>query len=314
MTDAPSHIRHATRGDLPEVVELLVTCDIDELGQADTSEEDVAADWNQQGFDLSTDAWVAEGAHGGMNGYAYVGDQMHNGEIEADFWIHPQADDPSLRNRLFGLIEHRAREIAAASAYGDTAALEICTLAADRPKLDLLAQHGFAPRRTVYRMRVDLPDDPAQTPVPTGLEIRPFREGVDERVVYDTMNDAFEDHIHHSSESFEAWRTRLLGHPDFDADLWLLAWDGDEVAGALIAYDHGELGWVKGLGVRRAWRCRGLGTAMLTHAFAAFVRRGQQRVELGVDAEGENRPLDVYETLGMQVVHAYELFEKRLAD
>ena len=313
MPDAPSHIRHATRGDLPEVVDLLIACDVAEIGEADTTEEDVSADWSRQGFDLAADAWIAEDGRGGVMGYAYAGDQMHNGEIEGDLWVHPRADDPSLRSRLLGLVERRAREIAAAAAYGDAAALEIFTLTANRAKRDLLAHHGFTPRRTVYRMRVDLPEEPARAQLPAGIELRPFRQGVDERVMRATMNEAFEDHFRQSNEPFEAWKTRLLDHPDFDPGLWWLAWDGDEAVGGLIAYDFGDVGWVKGLGVRRPWRSRGLGAAMLTCAFTALARRGQRRVELGVDAQGETRPLHVYESVGMRMVHAYELFEKRLA-
>ena len=52
--------------------------------------------------------------------------------------------------------------------------------------------------------------------------------------------------------------------------------------------------------------------ALLTRAFAALAGEGQRRVELGVDAEGETRPLHLYESVGMRVAHAYELFEKRL--
>ena len=58
---------------------------------------------------------------------------------------------------------------------------------------------------------------------------------------------------------------------------------------AVIAYDYGDLGWVQGLGVRRPWRRRGLGGAMLAHAFAALAAarpaaRGARRGRRGRDA------------------------------
>ena len=162
-------------------------------------------------------------------------------------------------------------------------------------------------------MTADLTAGALELPVPAGLEIRAFRVGDDERVMYATMNEAFEDHFQQSEEPFEAWRTRLLGHADFDPDLWWLAWDGAEPAGALLAYDHGDLGWVKGLGVRRPWRRHGLGGALLAHALAEFARRGQLRVDLGVDAEGATQPLRVYERAGMRMTSAYELYAKKLS-
>ena len=120
--------------------------------------------------------------------------------------------------------------------------------------------------------------------------------------MFATLHDAFADHYRRSDEPFEAWKTRLLGHPNFVPELWALAWDdaAGEAAGAVIAYDHGDLGWVQGLGVRPAWRRRGLGAALLAHVLAAFKARGQLRVDLSVDAEGATRPLHLYERAGMQ--------------
>jgi len=77
-----------------------------------------------------------------------------------------------------------------------------------------------------------LSDGAAALPVPEGVAIRPFRVDVDEHVMHGTMNEAFEDHFRQSEEPFDAWKARLLGHADFDPDLWFLAWDGDEAAGA----------------------------------------------------------------------------------
>src|SRR5674476_1012061 len=58
MSAAPSHIRPATRGDLPEVVDLLNACDVAEVGEPDTAADDVESDWGMEGFELARDAWV----------------------------------------------------------------------------------------------------------------------------------------------------------------------------------------------------------------------------------------------------------------
>jgi GNAT superfamily N-acetyltransferase len=136
----------------------------------------------------------------------------------------------------------------------------------------------------------------------------------------DVMNESFADHFRQSEEPFDAWRRRLVDHPDFDAALWLLAWaaagagdeTGEQAVGGIIAYDHGDLGWVKGLGVLRPWRRRGVGGALLSHVFAALLARGQARVELGVDADAATRALEVYERAGMHVAHEYLLYQREL--
>lgn len=309
---APSRIRPATRGDLPEIVDLLVACDIAEVGEPDTTLEDLENDWDSSGFEPGRDAWVAEDARGEIVGYGYAGDQHRTGELEADLWVHPAHTEPGLADRLLAMAERRAAEIAVGRGYSDPS-LGVYCISAGRTKRDLLRRHAYVLTRTVVRMTADLSAGLPELPVPGGMDIRPFRPGVDERTMYETMNEAFEDHFQQSEEPFDAWKTRLLGHAQFDPGLWWLAWDGDRAAGAIIAYDFGDLGWVKGLGVRRPWRRRGLGGAMLAHAFAEFARRGQMRVDLGVDAEGETRPLHVYERAGMRPSSSHELYVKKLA-
>ncbi|NLE23329.1 MAG: GNAT family N-acetyltransferase [Actinobacteria bacterium] len=309
---APSLIRPATRGDMPEIVELLCACDVAETGEPDSTLEDLENDWSMEGFDPARDAWVAEGP-AGLVGYAYAGDQFRTGELEADLWVHPERHEPELPDRLLGLAERRAARIAVERGYADPT-LDVFCISGNRAKRDLLRRHGYALTRSVYRMTADLSGGAPVSPPPPGLEIRPFRLGADEGTLYDLMNEAFVDHFRQSEEPFDAWRARLVGHADFDPDLWWIAWDGDQAAGALIAYDHGDLGWIKGLGVRRPWRRRGLGSALLAHALAAFLERGRLRVDLGVDAEGATRPLRLYERAGLRATSAYELYAKDLRD
>ncbi|MCX6363387.1 MAG: GNAT family N-acetyltransferase [Actinobacteria bacterium] len=311
MSAAPSRIRAASRSDLPEVVDLLNACDVAEVGQPDTTADDIESDWGMEGFELAHDAWVATGDGRVLAGYAYVGDQFRTGELEADLWVRPEREEPALATRLLNLAERRGRELAASRGY-ETPMLDVFCIGVNHAKRELLLRRGYALSRTVYRMSADLGHGVVALPVPEGIAIRAFRVDADARVMFDAMNEAFEDHFRQSEEPFDAWSARLLGHADFDADLWFLAWDGDEAVAALIAYDHGDLGWVKGLGVRRPWRRRGLGGAMLAHTFAALAARGQRRVELGVDAEGETQPLRMYERAGMHVTFTYELYAKPL--
>ena len=263
-----------------------------------------------EGFDLGRDAWSRRGAVG-LVGYAYAGDQFRTGELRGRPLGAPPAPRARLGGRLLGLAERRAAQLAVERGYAD-ASLDVFCVAGNRGKRDLLRRHGYALKRTVYRMTADLAGGTPAVVAPEGLELRPFRLEADERTMHDTMTEAFADHFRQSDEPFEAWRTRLLGHASFDPDLWWLAWDGDEAAGGLIAYDHSDLGWIQGLGVRRPWRRRGLGAALLAQALAAFAARGQLRVDLGVDAEGETRPLRLYERAGMQASSVYELYVKRL--
>ena len=285
-----------------------------EIGEPDSTLEDLENDWAMEGFDPASDAWVAGGPRG-LVGYAYAGDQFRTGELEADLWVHPEHHEPELggpparARRAPG--GRRSPSSAATSTPGSTSSAWPPTA----PSATCCAGTATSSTRTVYRMTVDLGGDRAG-----GARARGPRDpdlparGPTSARCSPPCTTAFADHYRRSDEPFEAWKTRLLGHPNFVPELWWLAWD-DAAArppARVIAYDHGDLGWVQGLGVRRPWRRRGLGAALLAHVLAAFKARGQLRVDLGVDAEGATRPLRLYERAGMQASAAYELYARRL--
>ncbi len=310
MSPAPSRIRRPEQRDLVAVVDLLNACDVAETGAPDTTLQDLENDWMLEGFDPTADAWLAESADGRIVGYAYTGDQLRTGELEADYWTHPENAEPGLAERLLTLTERRARDLALTRAYQD-ARLDVFCIRLNQPKRELLRGRGFSLVRTVYRMAAELtsPPDPG---APPGIDIRPFRLPEDAPVMHATMREAFTDQYWRSNEPFEAWKARLLGHDDFDPGLWFMAWAAEEAVGGVVAYDHGDLGWIKGLGVRRQWRRRGIGGALLATAFAELFKRGQRRIELGVDVEGVTQPLRVYEHAGMHSTFAYECYSKAL--
>ena len=89
-------------------------------------------------------------------------------------------------------------------------------------------------------------------------------------------------------------------------------WDGDQIAGTLIAAPELGGGWVASIGVREPWRRRGLGLALLRRSFGQFWDRGERRVQLGVDAGNATGALRLYERAGMHVVWEAVVYEKEL--
>ena len=85
--------------------------------------------------------------------------------------------------------------------------------------------------------------------------------------------EAFEDTWEPIRWSYEEWAHAYVEPSSFDPDLWLLAWSGEDPCGVAICHVHATdptLGWIAVLGVRRAWRRRGIARALLAHAFAGF--------------------------------------------
>ena len=64
------------------------------------------------------------------------------------------------------------------------------------------------------------------------------------------------------------------------------------------------------LAVRKPWRSRGLGLALLRQSFADFAARGANRVGLVVDAENTTGAVRLYERAGMRPVRRLDVYER----
>jgi len=72
------------------------------------------------------------------------------------------------------------------------------------------------------------------------------------------------------------------------------------------------IGWIGTLGVRRPWRKRGLGQALLLHSFGEFYKRGTKTIGLGVDAQNPTGATRLYQRVGMQAASEFITYEKEL--
>ena len=171
----------------------------------------------------------------------------------------------------------------------------------------LLDGHGFTINRWFFLMRRPTLDDIPDAPLPHGIEIRPVRPD-HHRAIFDAEFEAFRDHWqpHDYDESeFES----LYKKADLDTDLWVVAWDGDQIAGVVqnwIWPDENERlgvkrGWLEHISVRRPWRRRGLGRAITAESLRRLRAAGMQDAMLGVDAENPTGALGLYEGLGFEV-------------
>jgi ribosomal protein S18 acetylase RimI-like enzyme len=166
------------------------------------------------------------------------------------------------------------------------------------------AARGYRYFRSSYTMETAL-DTPMPVTLPDGIELRTYRDE-DDAVLRAALNEAFADDPFWHTVTPANFREFYLGARGQDPSLWLLAWDGAELAGFSLNYPErtGDqtLGWVGTLGVRAPWRHRGLGGTLLRSAFNALYDRGLRRVGLGVDAENATGALRLYEGAGMRRV------------
>jgi len=256
--------------------------------------EMVEREWTEPGFDLQRDARLADGT------YAAVWDD-HSGTAWLDFQGTPS-------DELFAWAEERAREKGLSRARGGTW---------DRNAnvKEAFERRGFGLIRHSYRMHIDLADVDEEPVWPEGLEVRSFRPG-DEQLFYEVHQEAFEDHWAHEVKSpYDEWAHWFLEPPMYDPELWFVAEEAGEPAGIALDYVRTEgspIGWIQILAVRRPWRRRGLGRALLLHAFRAFRARGLERAGLGVDASSLTGATRLYESVGMRVSYRFDIYEREL--
>jgi mycothiol synthase len=280
----------------------------DELfGERDETEDSVRLWLTAPKLNPETDARIAmKGKE--IRGYADLGAHP-DPRYWADLRVPPSEAD-EVRTALFDWLEARARERAAGK---DDALLRFFVWAQDEPDKRLLEGAGYRLIRHSYRMRIDFDGEPPEPDWPVGVRARTVADE-DMHAVYETHQETFEDSWEHSRDSFEEWRHWLHGE-GFDPGLWFLAEEGDEPAGVslcrLFEVEPG-LGWVSVLGVRRPWRRRGLGRALLLHSFHQLRGRGCHAVGLGVDAESLTGANRLYESAGMRVVRRSDIYEKKL--
>lgn len=219
--------------------------------------------------------------------------------------VHPP--DPDVAAALLDWAEARGAEI-----VGGRGALRAAAMSGDALG-DELRRRGYDLVRHFFTMEVELAEEPSPPEWPDGIAVRTLEAG-EERRVYEAMNEAFADHWDFRRIAFDRWRAFMTDSADHDPSLWFLAVDGDEIAGAALCRSERRPGTahVAVLGVRPRWRRRGLGRALLLHAFREFRRRSRTKADLGVDAENPTGAVRLYEQAGMYVAARRDTYVKQL--
>jgi ribosomal protein S18 acetylase RimI-like enzyme len=177
---------------------------------------------------------------------------------------------------------------------------------------DVARARGYEKRRESLTMEIGF-DEPPRDGDFGELELRTYRDD-DHDALIAALNDAFSEGLSWQEVTPVRFKERFLGKHDFDPTLWFLVWDGDELAGFALDYPQlgteRDLGHVNWLGVRKAWRRRGLAEALLRHSFKELYARGKPRTALGVDVENITGALRVYERVGMRAIHRFGVWQK----
>jgi mycothiol synthase len=294
------NVRAPRPDDRPEVLALMRAFDTAAWGDSDWTDADLEEHWAD--IELGRDARVVE-HDGRLAGYVDV--EVRGERVIVDGYV-----DPELRGRGVGsaLVEEAERR-----ALDETGRVYVhyATLG-DESRL-FFEKRGYRQVRHHWRMVVDLDREPT-VHAADGVEIRPYLPG-EEPAIHAAMEEAWSvGGWHHQPRTFEEYAQSTFKRRGHDPSLYLVALVGGQVVGASLAEwkRNGDWGWIGTLGVRPAWRRRGIADALLRQSFAEFFRRGERRVALGVDAESQTGATRLYERAGMRVLYEVSVYEKEL--
>ena len=185
-------------------------------------------------------------------------------------------------------------------------------------RINLLERRGYKVVRYAYEMvRPDLENIP-DLPMQEGVEVREVKPE-QMRMIWEASNEAFRDHWGYIPDPWEAF-SQMIADPDFDPNLWRVAWQDDQIAGMVLSFinkDENEMyrrkrGYTENICVRRPWRRQGLAKALIASSLMALKEHGMTEAGLGVDAENTSGALHLYEFMGFRVVKRSTIYRKPL--
>lgn len=291
------NIRAATRDDLAAIAELFGS--VEEAVNGRPSRLDAAAvDGWLHTISFETNTWLFE-EEGQFVAGAFA--QCFGKRGNSAGAVRPSAWGRGLGAELLETMEGRLVEEGAQRTHS-------WTVTGDAAAVELFESHGYREVRRFWEMAIELDEDP---PEPSA-DVDRFQEA-DAEAFHAALEESFADHWEHEPESFDKWWARQLRRENYDPSLWFVIRDGDEIAGVARCEARPPVGWVGALGVRREWRGRGYGRALLQRCFREFRDRGFTRAALGVDASNETGATHLYESVGMHAEQENVVWEKVLA-
>jgi GNAT superfamily N-acetyltransferase len=277
-------LRPATESDLDAVLALGVAEEVAWFGTPEVSAAEVGEWVDDEGGVAS--GVVAVDDRGGVRGFASPG--RHEAVLLAD----PARTDAVVDELVPWLREQRDD-------------VHLTTSAADRPRAAAFERHGLRHRRSSFSMaRPECAGPVPDATFPDEVDVAPYRFGeADEAVHRLVFRDAAWAAVPgHAERDLDSWREKERAC----RSLFLARRDGRPVgwvAGRVL--DSGQ-GYVSTLAVAESDRGRGLGRALLLHAFSDLGSTGARGLALDVQAENESA-LALYRSVGLEIEREWRI-------
>jgi ribosomal protein S18 acetylase RimI-like enzyme len=284
-------LRMPTPADAEAVAALVIAVDVKELGEADYTLDDLHDEWREPGFELHTDAVIAEEGDIAV-GYAHF--RGHDVMVCVD----PEREGQGAGTMLHGWAQARARE------RGMSTLRQMIGDRGDSGRAFLHAR-GYERTRSYWRMERDV--------APAEPSLRAFQPA-DAPALHAIREAAFSRNPDYEPATGPEWFARELEVQSFDPALTRVAThEGEPVGFATVRRWEDGVAYLSTLAVRPdAWG-RGLGSTLLQSVFSAAGAAGRRQVHLNVASDNPNA-LRLYERVGMTQRWRIDAYERPVAD
>ena len=305
----PSHTwRPLRREDAPPLVHLEGDCARTDGGTGIATITGRKAKLEEAGDKLATDTLCAVDSTGRFAATAWVtcDDTLaHEYRFFLDGRVHSEYRGRGLGSFILRWMETRARQILAAQKEDRPSVLRLDFYDRSDDALDLFERHGFRFAFAEDEMMRDLSLPMPAVQLPDGMSLVTW-SSQRASLFFNVYQDAFRERPGFPHWSEEVWVHNLTGGASFRPELSLLMLQGAEPAGFAAchvetegAQDPAGVGWIAELGIRPAWRRRGLGSAVLNEVMRRFQAEGLLWAALAVNIDNDSA-LGLYQRLGFE--------------
>lgn len=286
---------------------------IDEVGggRAGMTVEATGAMLGSQVACFSTDTRLTFAADGALIAAGTVATPPTGGfRVDLSGGVHPDWRGQGLGRAVLGWQYERAAQIHAATAPQQQWQAEIGVMAGEPTAARLFARLEFAVVRYFFEMLAPTAST-RHAPLPAGLRSEMPTPSLD-RPIFDAHVEAFADHWGAQRREFDKWLPLALHSKDFQPALSRVAFDNDEIAGYVLTYRDNDptRGYIGHVGTRRAWRGKGVASALMAEVIEAAGQAGYSSVCLGVDADSPTGAVRVYERAGFKQEHTFVAYRR----
>jgi mycothiol synthase len=292
-------IRSANMPDVNEITKLLEAYDLHTAGEIETTEADTQQILSAVP-NMETHTWVVRDG-GKIIGFAAV-TESSGSTYPSLVLAHPEHLHKGIEDELMEKMSQSIMEgTLTVSSNNDY-------------EHGLFAENGFKPVRHWFNMKIDLrqKSPSGDMILPSGYKIEPFRLNQDEEDTFRAFEESFQTHFDYNPSTLEDFLKRT-NREGFDPELWLLLKENDSIAGFIFCKrsteQHAEITHV---GIRPAWRKKGLGRTLLYHAFHVLFNEGRPVIDLNVDSKNGTGAVKVYESVGMKINRHFIRYDKKI--